>query len=147
MNGLFDQRIIGRRENAVFPALHIGPVPVKIDTGAYSSAIHCSLIEVGEDGLLRVVFLEGEDPGFSGAVSKFKRFETRKVRSSNGHTEVRYAVRTGITFGSETFRIRLTLADRSSMRIPVLIGRRFLKRHRFVVDPAIKYQLGMPDEI
>ncbi len=131
------QRVLGRQERADFPKLNLSGVILKIDTGAYSSAIHCSRIEMVEPGVLGVVFLEDGDSGYTGEEIRFRKFQTRQVKSSNGVIEERFAIITRIALGKETFRVRMTLTDRSTMRIPVLIGRRFLKLNNFIVDPGL----------
>lgn len=131
-----DRKVMGRRELADFPALGLEQVRLKIDTGAYSSAIHCSSIEHSEDGILRAIFLHEDDEGYTGKVVEFTEFDTRNIKSSSGHTETRFAINTRIVLGSKKYRIRMTLTDRSEMRYPVLIGRRFMRRYRFIVDPS-----------
>jgi len=37
-------RIIGRKDRADFPMFDMFNVPVKIDSGAYTSSIHCSSV-------------------------------------------------------------------------------------------------------
>jgi hypothetical protein len=133
-----DKTIIGRIESAAFPELSIDDVPVKIDTGAYSSAIHCSRIELLPDGKLEVVFLDKDDAAFLGTALVFERYDKRKIKSSSGHSETRFSIDTLLRLGANDYPVRLTLADRSTMRVPVLIGRRFLKKNRFVVDPQRK---------
>ena len=45
--------LIGRREFISFPLLGIDSIEAKIDTGAYTSSIHCDSIEVKQvDGKL-----------------------------------------------------------------------------------------------
>ena len=61
-------------------------------------------------------------------------FIVRHVKSSNGKTDNRYFIQTAITVQSKTYPITLSLADRSEMKWPVLIGRRFLRQHNFLVD-------------
>jgi hypothetical protein len=130
-----EKQIIGRTEIAAFPLLSLEDVTVKIDTGAYSSAIHCSHIGLNSDQNLEVIFLDETDSGFTGKIETFEEFDKRKIKSSSGHSEVRFAINTTLGLGKHDYPIRVTLADRSIMRIPVLIGRRFLKKNKFVVDP------------
>jgi hypothetical protein len=61
MNSASSKSIIGRREWASLPEFGLKNVEVKIDTGAYSSSIHASLIEE-VDGVLKVVFLDSKHP-------------------------------------------------------------------------------------
>lgn len=138
-----ERTLIGRSERGNFPSLGLKRVSLKVDTGAYSSAIHCTLIEINDDGLLKVVFLAENESGFTGNALEFEEFERRRIKSSSGHSELRYAIETELALAGKEYSVRLTLTDRSSMRAPVLLGRRFLKRNRFVVDPSRKFQLTL----
>jgi len=146
MNQSDTQQIVGRQERADFPKLGLQGVTLKIDTGAYSSAIHCSRIEIIEPGVLGVVFLEEGESGYSGNETRFRKFRTRHVKSSNGMIEERYAILTKIVLGDQEYRIRLTLTDRSAMRTPVLIGRHFLKVNNFIVDPGLINSIAYEDD-
>lgn len=123
---------IGRREVAHLPKLGLQNQIAKIDTGAYTSSLHCTSFEL-KDGHLNCVFDEGQK-------ASFKDFHTRQVKSSNGIVEKRYSVFTKITLGKETHDIEITLTDRSGMRYPLLIGRKFLKK-KFLVDVSVKNKL------
>lgn len=131
--------LVGRRTYVTFPELGIESVVAKIDTGAYSSSLHAESIKVDKKGDKEVLSFEiapgdyldlGDD--------RPKRVETddffvQKVRSSNGHIEERYSIRTKLNIEGRTFRATLTLTDRSAMGYPLLIGRKIL-RSRFLVN-------------
>jgi hypothetical protein len=72
---------------------------------------------------------------FSGASLTIKTtdFFDQKVRSSNGHLEHRYSIKTKITVEGRTVPVVLTLSNRSEMGYPLLIGRRVI-RSRFIVN-------------
>mgnify|MGYP001442248938 FL=1 len=57
--------IIGRCDVADFPLLAIKDIAIKIDTGAYTSSIHCKDIQVKENKL-HCVFLDPEHPEYNG---------------------------------------------------------------------------------
>jgi hypothetical protein len=124
--------IIGRVEEVLFPHLGIGHVHARIDTGAQTTAIWASRVGL-EQGRLAVVFLGPEHRSYTGETVYFDHFEETIVASSNGHTELRYKVRTTIHIAGRKIRARLTLADRSSQVYPVLVGRNVL-RGKFIVD-------------
>jgi hypothetical protein len=116
----------------------MGKVRAKIDTGAYTGALHCTKIEEVEGP-------EGKILHFSPFDKPKKRFSTDSfvvshVKSSNGKTENRYFITTDIAIDGQTYPILLSLANRSEMKWPVLIGRRFLRTHNFVVDATIGRQ-------
>lgn len=115
-------------------------IPIKIDTGAYTSSIHCHHIHVVEtEGIAHIEF-ELLDPSHSlyqGRVFKTKNFNKKDVKSSFGKVEQRFFVKTNIGLFNKVFEIELSLSERSEMKFPILIGRKFLK-NKFMVDPSIK---------
>jgi len=129
--------IIGRREWASLPAFGLKRVKVKIDTGAYSSSIHVSSVQE-IDGVLHVVFLDNEHPEFHSNSHSFTEFRKKKVKSSNGHVQERYFIRTKIELAGKTLLTEFSLTERKGMRYPILIGRKTLNK-RFIVDPSLKY--------
>jgi len=127
--------IIGRKEKANFPNLHLENIPVKIDTGAYTSSIHCYKVEE-ENDKLKCYILDPEHPKFNCEPVYFNTYTKKKVTSSNGITENRYRIKSTIEILGNTYKIDLTLTNRSNMKYPVLIGRKFLKK-RFIVDVSV----------
>ena len=109
-----------------------GIIDVKIDTGAYTSAIHCSQI-IENNGTLKCIFNSATHKNFGKTEIIFDTFWRTNVKSSNGFKENRYKVKSEIIFFSKTYKINLTLSTRDDMKFPVLIGRQFLKK-KFLVD-------------
>jgi len=126
------KKIIGRTDKIDFPKLNLFKIDAKIDTGAYTSAIHCSKIKE-ENGVLKCTFYSKGHPNFNGKEVVFENFTFTDVKSSNGFIENRYKVKTEVVFFGKAYKINLTLSTRAEMRFPVLIGRQFLKQ-KFVVD-------------
>ena len=135
-----DKKIIGRWDYADFLDFKIKNIPVKIDTGAYTSSLRCSSIEeiISEDGnILRFTILKAEH---SLPVKK-RTFETsdysiRKVKNSGGGiAKKRYSIKTTIEIFNEPKRVEFTLAERHGLRFPVLLGRKFLGKE-YLVDPS-----------
>jgi hypothetical protein len=137
-----DRPLIGRSDVADFPSLGVYTVEVKIDTGAYNSSIHCVRAERNRDGDLEVVFLDPRNPSFTGEKHVFEAYRLKLVRSSNGQAERRFMINTSISFAGRDFEIDLSLANRGDMRFPVLIGRKFLKKTGFLIDPRRRNILG-----
>lgn len=129
--------VIGRKDIADFPDIGFNQVEVKIDTGAYTSSIHCESIKVGKDGKLHCSFLDNKHPEYSKEIHVFKKFKTIRVKSSNGIAQNRYEIKSKIKLFNKTYSIALSLSDRKDMKFPVLLGRKFLNP-KFVVDPALK---------
>lgn len=107
-------------------------IEVKIDTGAYTSSIHCTNIKV-EENYLKCNFLDEEHPSYHGKEIVFDQYDVKVVKSSNGQSEARYRIQTQIVIFGKTHPIYLTLSDRMEMKFPVLLGRRFLS-NKFIVD-------------
>ena len=126
------KKIIGRVDKVDFPKLGLFNIDVKIDTGAYTSAIHCSKI-IQEANGLRCIFNSNVHQNFGKTEIVFSEFSRTSVKSSNGFKENRYKVKSEVVFFGKTYKINLTLSTRDDMRFPVLIGRQFLKR-KFLVD-------------
>lgn len=126
------KKIIGRTDIADFPLLKLYDIDVKIDTGAYTSSIHCKNVKV-EDNYLKCQFLDENHPNYNDREFIFDEYDVKVVKSSNGIAEPRYRIKTKIRMFEKTYDIFLTLSDREEMRFPVLLGRTFLSR-RFIVD-------------
>ena len=125
-------RILGIFEEVDFPKLGIKSIQAKIDTGAYTGSLHCTKVSVEKtkDGQV-LHFSPFDHPDIKIST---KDFEVREVKSSNGDSEDRYFIKTLITVHGETHAIEINLADRSAMKWPVLIGRKFLRENNFLVD-------------
>ncbi len=129
----FHKLIIGRSERLDFPMQHIHGVPVKVDTGAYRSAVHAS--DISEvDGVVYFT-LFGDHPLCGSMATKVStdRFKKVWIENSFGHREERYDVRFRVKLGPKVFVAKFTLADRSKKIYPILLGRTLLNR-RFLVD-------------
>ncbi|MFT5848269.1 MAG: hypothetical protein ACJARX_002289 [Psychroserpens sp.] len=126
------KKVIGRIDIIDFPRLHLKNVDVKIDTGAYTSAIHCSKI-VEQDDQLICTFESKGHPNFKSENIIFDTYTLTDVKSSNGYKENRYKIKSDIIFFGKTYKINLTLSTRDDMKFPVLIGRQFLS-NKFLVD-------------
>lgn len=132
--------IIGRKDFADFKKLDLFDVEVKIDSGAYTSSFHCHKIgKVVIDGkeMVRCNFLDPGHPQYHEKEFYFDNFKLRNVKSSNGITEERFSITTEITIFNQSYPIELTLTEREEMKLPVLIGRKFLSK-KFLVDTSKK---------
>ncbi|MBD2841576.1 ATP-dependent zinc protease family protein [Erythrobacter rubeus] len=123
---------VGWRECVDLPGLGITNIPAKIDTGARTSSLHGHVIETFErDGRTFVRFsVDWDDIELECEAVQVDR---RGITSSNGETQQRYVIKTPVRIGGAEFRAEFSLADRSEMKFPILIGRTALRR-RFVVD-------------
>lgn len=127
-----EKQVIGRRELVGFPDLGLKDVEAKVDTGAYTTALHCNVIRLYE-GVLYCIPLGPEYPNYKEEEVCFKEFTKRGVRNSFGDMEERYIIKTRIKIGRRIIKSFISLTDRGNMRYPVLIGRKLL-RNKFTVD-------------
>lgn len=127
--------MIGRFDKADFPALQLNDIAIKIDTGAYTSSIHCDNI-IEKDDAIHCTFLDDEHPLYNGMEFVFEDYDIVFVRSSNGIIQKRYQVQSNIKLFGKVFKISLSLSSRQEMRFPVLIGRKFLTK-KFIVDTEL----------
>ncbi|MCG1036272.1 ATP-dependent zinc protease family protein [Polaribacter sargassicola] len=131
---------IGRIDKGDFPELSLEEIDLKIDSGAYTSSIHCSNIEeIVKDGVSFIKFklLDPEHYLYNNKEFSTKNYDTKTVKSSNGISENRFLIKTEIVLFNTTFPIHLTLSERKDMKFPILLGRKFLN-NKFVIDTAEK---------
>jgi hypothetical protein len=129
---------IGRKDKVDFPDLDLMEIDAKIDTGAYTGALHCRDIRVYEEEGREVVYFTLMDPLdklYDGCRFNLPIASRRVIRNSFGRAEERIIITTNIVLFDETFPIELSLSDRSEMKYPVLLGRKIL-HGKFVVDVA-----------
>ena len=129
-------KVIGRKERISLPEWGLKQVSAKVDTGAYTSSIHCEYIELkikeGKEVLCFSV-LPKTHKKYTGKVVETTEFEQKKVKNSFGQEELRFKVRTKVRMFGHTFKAEFTLTDRSKMKNPILLGRKLLNG-RFLVD-------------
>lgn len=131
-----EKRTIGWRERVDLPSLNLFDLSAKIDTGAYTGALHCQDIreKEDEDGTrLEFCVLDPSHPQYRDRVHTARRYRDKVVRSSSGETEHRYVIETELRMFDRLRDIELTITDRSTMRFPLLIGRKFLRGH-YLID-------------
>lgn len=128
--------VIGRIDKADFPELSLVDIDVKIDSGAYTSSIHCSDI-FEENNLLSFTLLDPEHDFYNHKKFTTKNFTSKIVKSSNGIAEKRFMVQTTIIIFGKEFPIYLTLSERKDMKFPILLGRKFLNK-KFIIDTTKK---------
>lgn len=134
---------IGRIEKIDLPNLSLYNLDAKIDTGAYTSSLHCHRIEpIIKDGKDWVKFyvLDPDHPEYEETQFECPVFRVKPVKSSNAQVEERFIIKQKTTFSRFHRTIELSLTNRSEMRYPVLIGRKFLTG-KFLVDVSKKYLL------
>jgi len=123
--------VFGSIEKVIFVDYDNLNVVAKIDTGAWSGALHCTSIKEEGD---RLLFHPLGDRTRKVAV---KKYEKRQVRSANGHVRDRYIVPVEIIIQGTTYYTTVGLTDRSSMQREMLLGRKFLIENNIIIDVAL----------
>jgi hypothetical protein len=134
-----EHNIIGEVEPISLPEITEKVFPARIDTGANTSAIWASKVSE-EDDKLKVVFFDKTSPLYTGEYITFEEYKKTRIKSSNGELEKRYKIILLVVVDGRRIRANFTLADRSKLTYPVLIGRNVL-RSKFVVDVAMSQKL------
>ena len=136
-----DYKIIGRIEVVDLPDWNFTGLEAKIDTGAFTSSLHCHHIEEFEkngEAWVRFYMLDPDHTAYNEQMLEMPIHDKREVKSSNGVTEQRFFIQTKINFFDTGYTIEFSLTDRSAMKYPLLIGRKFLRKGPFIVDVTSK---------
>jgi len=132
------KQIIGMTDLVDFPDLGLTDVQAKVDTGAFTSSLHCKrvrVVRVGSD--IKLSFWVVGKTGEPAQRFYADEFSQRMIRNSFGVAEERYIIKTQIVLFGRAIRTEFSLANRERLRNPVLLGRQLL-RDRFIVDVSQK---------
>ncbi|SDM61944.1 Uncharacterized conserved protein [Catalinimonas alkaloidigena] len=135
-----EKLVIGRVDCIDLPEMNVENVLAKVDTGAYTSSIHCSEIHLSErDGrpLLCFHILDERHTDLETREFQTEKFEQKVIKNSFGQSEERYIITTVVRIFDREFETAFSLSNRADMRYPILLGRKFLNK-QFVVDTARK---------
>lgn len=130
--------LIGRNDKIDLPKLDLYELDAKVDTGAYTSAIHYHHAEVimrNGQRTLHFTLLDPQHPDYNDKSFYFEEFEERHIKNSFGQSEKRFIIRTVITLFGKDFLTEFSLSDRGNLKFPILLGRKLLQKG-FVVDVA-----------
>ena len=132
--------VIGRREWIALPDLGVSPINAKTDSGAYSSSIHAENVVLSEDERTVRFTTTNHHNEVISCESPVAR--TARVRSSSGKAKKRIFIETtALVAGGFSWKIMISLANRSEMHCPMLLGRRALSGY-FLIDPQGSRLLG-----
>ena len=120
---------LGWREWVFLPSFNDFKLKAKIDTGARTSAMHATNIQIyRKNGSEMVRFQIYQSQSFLDIDTELVSY--KKIKSSFGQTETRPTVYMKIKIGTEIWSTEITLAQRAKLTYPMLIGRNTLnKRH------------------
>jgi len=131
--------IIGRKDRADISMYGLYNIAVKIDSGAYSSSIHCTsiqLIKTDKGERLEVIFLDDTNPSFTGETHSFDVFKKKKVKSSTGDEQERYFIQLPIVLFGTEFVTDFSLTKRNGLKNPILLGRKLTNNH-FLINTRL----------
>ncbi|WP_439557238.1 ATP-dependent zinc protease family protein [Dyadobacter sp.] len=131
-------QLIGETDIVDLPDLGWFNVPVRIDSGATTSAIHCSRVKLIKEGeQTRLQFYLDKKKGAPQQSYIVDDYKETIIRNSSGKEEKRYVIKTGIRIFGKKIRTEFSLANRRKMQYPILLGRKLL-RNRFIIDVSQK---------
>lgn len=123
------KKTIGRHISVDIPTIGLSQIHGKIDTGAYRSALSAKDIKVDSGVLYFCPVIDGQIyPECS-----FEKFDIVRVVNTSGIPQKRYHIDLELVILGEKFVTSVSLADRTRMKSPLLIGRRALSG-RFIVN-------------
>lgn len=129
--------LFGWMECVGLPDLGLEQVKAKLDTGARTSAIHAQDIEHFErDGKPWVRFRtlpDWDNPKLGFRTVESPVLQVRDIKNTSGIPEERLIIKTKAQFGKRSWTIDVSLADRTNMTFPMIIGRAALKNHAIAV--------------
>ncbi len=132
--------VIGRREWLALPDFGIRSLDAKTDSGARGSSLHVENLELSHDktsARFTTFCHHGNAVECTSPVARFGQ-----VRSSSGVIQERVFIHANAVFcGGFRWSILLSLANRSDMLYPLLLGRRALAGY-FLIDPLRVHLLG-----
>ena len=136
--------VIGWREWLRFPELGGLRMKVKVDTGARTSSLHAFDLRYVERDGVRCADFEihpHQRSGRDAVRAVLPVVEERRVRSSNGRSEMRPVVRLDVDVWGDRWPIEVTLTRRDAMGFRMLLGREAV-RGRATVDPGRSFLTG-----
>jgi hypothetical protein len=134
--------VIGWRECVALPELGLHPIEAKIDTGARTSALHAEDVETfWQDGVHWVRFHVPHGGRSHATDCTAPLVDKRHVKNTSGEPAERLVIETALVLNRRRWRIEVTLADRTNMTLPLILGRTALRRHRVLVDPGKSHLL------
>jgi hypothetical protein len=132
--------IIGRSDYIDLPDMDLFQLKAKVDTGAYTSAIHYHHAEVvkkeGKE-LLHFTLLDPSHPEYNDKSFYFADFETREIKNSFGQSEERFIINAKVEIFGKRYLTEFSLSNRGNLKFPILLGRKLLRKN-FIVDVSKK---------
>jgi hypothetical protein len=133
-----DLQVIGWMEHLDLPDIDVAQLKAKIDTGARTSALHATHIESFEkDGVEWVRFQTQISESAPAHWAACPVYDRREIKNTSGVPEERIVIRTRLKLTDRSWPISVSLADRTNMTFPMIVGRSALKKHNIVVHTRL----------
>lgn len=139
-------KIIGWREWVSLPELGVKNIKAKVDSGAKTSSLHAFDMKTYTRGKSEYVSFKvhpNQRNSKQEIECRAKIQEYRKVKSSNGATQLRPVIYTTINLMGENWEIEVTLTNRDEMGFRMLLGRQSLRK-KFLIDSGKSF-LGVKE--
>lgn len=137
-------KIIGWREWIALPDLGIDAIKAKVDSGARTSSLHAFDMEIykkGKNQFVKFMIHPDQRSGKNEKQCKAKILEFRKIKSSNGQTEMRPVILTTVELLGEVWEVEMTLTNRDEMGFRMLLGRESIRK-KFLIDTGKSFYGG-----
>lgn len=131
------KEILGSIETVILPDLGLYDLDAKVDTGADNCSLHGDIVSI-KNGLVTFKLHDSVHPAYNGKIITLPIFRKADVKSSNGDSDTRVFIKTKIMIFGKEYKTIISLADRSKMKYPMLLGKKFLKG-KFLVDVEQEY--------
>lgn len=118
------------------PLLELFGLSAKVDTGAYTSAIHyhhAEIIDKEGEEVLHFTLLDPTHPEYNDKSFYFSKFRRRVIKNSFGQSEERFVIETDIKIFGKIYTTEFSLSNRGNLKFPILLGRKLLSKG-FIVD-------------
>ena len=126
-----DREVFGSITTVAVTSLAIQEVVAKVDTGAWTGALHSTDIYEKNDTLF---FTPLGDPKFATSTTDY---EKRAVRGATGHVVKRYIIPVVLDIEGKSYKTTLGLSNRQMLRREMLLGRKFLIENNILVDVTL----------
>lgn len=137
--------LIGWRERVGLPDLGLARIEAKIDTGARTSALHATrIVEFDRDGVTWVRFHIPHAGRLHARNCEAPLLGQRSIKNTSGVGQDRHVISTRLLFGVRAWRIEVSLTDRASMKMPLILGRTAFRQRGVLVDAGKSYLTGEP---
>ncbi len=139
-----NKQLFGEAEISRIPALEL-QLPARIDTGARTSSLHATQIELFERDGKNWVRFQSSNNNTKPMVQELPLKRTVKIKRKDKGVVERPVIELKIQIGGVVQRLDVNLTDRSHFEYPVLIGRDFLQ-DLVIVDVSKSYIADQPED-